>query len=203
MDNPTTPRKPLVKSEETPSREPEPPEPFVLAKNGDLQLIVGPVKQVILVHSWPLMNASALLSDAIKDPRGPKPASDGYRQGRTINLVDDDADSWMVLCGILHGKPQLDLDLSDGMLLYKLANLAQKYDCAGPLLMGAEFYFSRMGCLEAVEGLWRCFVAAYYLRSSRFFQRIGSQLAVHYRFSFLVFASRSINYTHATRLCCE
>ena len=157
-------------------------------KDGDIILAL-PKSTNIRVSSVVLKNASpvfaVMLGPQFREGQGQSTAA----APKEIALVDDDPDSMMILCALLHSQHGVQATIRYDRLdettfnLFKLADVVDKYECADAIELQTQTLFARFTepgatCYVTDAGICNLITAAYLLNQPRLFALFTRRLAL-------------------------
>ena len=164
-----------------------------IAPDGDIMLVVGPAKQHIRVHSLLLKLVSnpfsVLLGPNFKEgqellaasTQSTGSASSGPKE---IALPDDDPESMIILCKVIHHQGHLvDATLSPESLL-NLAILSDKYDFLDTVRLQFKAWLSHNETTQETNILVHCIAAAYLFDDPVAFAKYTKDIVLHHVGSF-------------------
>ncbi|KAE8450346.1 hypothetical protein EG329_006420 [Mollisiaceae sp. DMI_Dod_QoI] len=155
-----------------------------VAPDGDVIFLVGPEEHRLRVYSLILKNASKVFSAML----GPH-----FSEGQTllqpntpvisIPLPEDDFDSMVIICNILHGRNETFIEPLKPIQILNVAIAADKWDCGVPLAWAIKDWMISERYTDVKE-LWRLMLAAYLFGEAAAFAKITKALLFHHRGSY-------------------
>ncbi|OJD29689.1 btb poz domain-containing protein [Diplodia corticola] len=155
--------------------------------DGDILLVCGPNKVVLLIHSIFLTNASKVFAAMLNGNfREGQPQANGGR--RTIPLPEDDPFAMECICASLHSRNERLPNSMTPKQLLAIAYAADKYDLVSSLRIISSHWFSANKATQSsfhIEDFWSTMAAAYILKDDDFFRSTTATIVLNHDQSFL------------------